>query len=439
MVKFSNYEKQVLDHFFTSSNEEDTVYAAKQTLPQEIIGYIIGRASRAKETFREMFLNIWKDEWKNEFNAEFDHKLKPCAICDSEDSIFNLMLNRISDRSFKFLNEFKLHNSLRDVPHVAVFCDELSILQTKVWEHEVVAEYQEKSTRYRPFVASNVFMPNGISGGLKNKIEIGHGMLIEVYNEIFEKTNKRDLARYLLPVASKTAMACMANIRAWERIVGRMMAYPTVESKTLANAISNSIRGAFGGKEESFNYNEDFVKNCRENFKFINRLETVRFMTEGKTWGKEQEACVQEIGGEDVFKIDGLIDIGAHRDLQRHRSIIQNFPDYRPIYGFDKLVEQYIGEELSIKYEYCMEYFNKLFWEAYEELKGSDNIGEIQYIAVLGHMTRFWYVTDWERWNYVFNLRTGDLSQKSTNPKTVHFSYSAWCKEADNLVNKYRS
>lgn len=418
---FTNVEKEILDYFFTSSNENDTVYAAKQTLPQEIVGYIIGRASRAKETFREIFLKLWLESFENcslpvSFQ-NYDTKTK--------------ILDKISDKAFKFLNEYKLHNSLRDVPHVAIFCDELSILQTKVWEHEVVAEYQEKSTRYRPFVASNVYMPNDISSGLEKRIKEGHELLINSYNSIFEATGKRDLARYLLPVGSKTAMACMASIRSWERIVARMLAYPTNESYKLADDIIKSIRKAFG-KIDSFIVEDSLVLKYVNEFAFL-KEDCLDLSCMGND-PMEQESIVRKIDSANVYKIDGLIDIGAHRDLQRHRSVIQNFPDYRPIYGYDKLISEYIDNDLYIEYSNCMKHFNEIFKDVYKELCDKNNCGEIQYVSLLGHMTKFWYITDSERWKYVHDLRTGDPCQQSTNSKTVHFSYSTWCKKTEDKI-----
>jgi len=417
-MEFSKTEKQILDYFFTSSNENDTVYAAKQTLPQEIVGYIIGRASRAKDTFREIFLKLWKEAW--------DESNLPVSFFGNT---INEVLNKISDKAFKFLNEYKLHNSLRDVPHVAVFCDELSILQTKVWEDEVVAEYQEKSTRYRPFVASNVYMPVNISNELEDKIREGHELLIKTYNSIYDATGKRDLARYLLPVGSKTAMACMASIRSWERIVSKMLTYPTIESKILGLAITNNIKKVFN-KETSFCYDDSMFSSYVKKFSFIREVSVNICLP------KEQEAIVKTIDSEEVYKIDGLIDIGAHRDLQRHRSVIQNFPDYRPIYGYDKLIKNHISDELYVEYSKCMEYFCNLFLSTWGELKNKPNIGEVQYISLLGHMTKFWYITNKDRWQYIYDLRTGSPTQKSTNPQTVHFSYSTWCKKANSAIEK---
>ncbi|GAF92470.1 unnamed protein product, partial [marine sediment metagenome] len=309
----------------------------------------------AQDTFREIFLKMWMDACDGDgFNDD-----------DNENSA---ILEKMSKKSINFLNLYKLHNSLRDVPHIAVFCDELSILLTKIWEHEVVAEYQEKSTRYRPFVASNVYIPNGISDDLKSRIIIGHNKLIETYNAIYNETGKRDLARYLLPVGSKTAMACMASIRSWERIVGRMIAYPTVESKELGKKILYNIRKAYGDTNESFNYNPEYVNKCKKDFSFISDFSNDTMLIGRKAMPVDQEVIVKKIDGEEVYKLKGLIDIGAHRDLQRQRSVIQNFPDYRPVWGYDKLISQYISKELYGSYSDCMKYFNVLFWDTYDEL-----------------------------------------------------------------------
>jgi thymidylate synthase ThyX len=420
MEKFSNLEKQVLDYFFTSSNENDTVYAAKQTLPQEIVGYIIGRASRAKDTFREIFINLWREASNN-----------IVEVCDIRNSN-KIILDKISNKALNFLTEYKMHGSLRDLPHVAIFCDKLSILQTKVWEHEVVAEYQEKSTRYRPFIASNVVIPNFISNELIDKIYTHNEQLIVVYNKIYEETNKRDLARYLLPVGSNTAMGCVASIRSWERIVARLISYPTLESTVLGGHILFHIKKVY----KTFNIDNDL--RCKYKNEFSSLVKTDK-----KIYGcmsQNQEAIVKKIDGEDVYKINGRIDIGAHRDLQRQRSIIQNFPDYKPLYGYDKLISKYISEESYGLYSLCMWESFWLFFDVYRELNENKMhfiLGEAQYLSLLGHMTKFWYITDRDRWQYVHDLRTGAPTQKATNEKTVHFSYSTWCKKVEEQIKRY--
>jgi len=422
-MKFNSDQKFILNYFFTSSQEDDTIYAAKQTLPQEIIGYIIGRASRAPNTFREIFLGLWEDAIKI---TGVDSKiLMSCFSGDTEYNQISKNLQAISDKSINFLSKFRLHNSLRDVPHVAVFCDELSILQTKVWEHEVVAEYQEKSTRYRPFIATNVYLPC-CSEKLVGKIKDGQQKLIDTYNDIYEKTGKRDLARYLLPVGSKTAMACMASIRSWERIVGRMISYPTFESKHMGNYICNHIHKAIPG---ALNLDHSFCDDMHLKFKFLYEHNGLASFI-----SREQKVEVSNI--KNAYVINGLIDIGAHRDLQRHRSVIQNFPDYRPSYGYDRLIKNYIPAKLYKEYSKCMKMYQKLFFSVYEELKETDIIGESQYVALLGHMTSFSYIIDDERWKYIYDLRTGSGDQQSTSSKTVHFSYSTWCHKAQELIRK---
>lgn len=421
VMVFTPHEKTILDYFFTSSDEKDTVYAAKETLPDVITGYLIGRASRAKETFREIFLKMWEEATNSAvcgdgILAGYQHR------SEAQKTIHD-HLKFLRSKSVGFLGKWKLHNSLRDVPHIAIFCDDLSILQTKVWEHEPVAEYQEKSTRYRPFVATNVFLPN-VNDVILNELKEGQEKLIEVYNAIHEETKKRDLARYLLPVGSRTAMGCMASIRSWERIVGRMLEYPTEESRQLGSRIREHICKLVSIFEPS----EDV-----EDFSFLNKLPDWCYDEQ------PQQANITKMPDHDVYHIGGLIDIGAHRDLQRHRSVIQNFIDYRACFGYDVLLGEFINKDLYSQYVECMKKFNGIFWDTFQALKNTNNVGECQYVSVLGHMTRFSYITDKNRWQYIYNLRTGNPCQKSTNEKTVHFSYSNWCKLAQKNMDSLQN
>jgi len=407
-MKFDNDDKRILNQFFTSSDERDTIYAAKETLPSSILAGLIGKASRAKETFREIFL---KEYMKTNCNlhVDIDHGLSST-------------LQIMKDDSLNFLDKWKNHNSLRDVPHVAVFCDDLSILQTKVWEHEPVAEYQEKSTRYRPFKADNVYLP-GVSDTLLDRIGPLQDDLVTLYNEIYEATKKRDVARYLLPVGSRTAMVCFASMRSLERIVGRMYDYPTMESQAMAMAIEGHIQQVL-----------PTFKALRgvEDYSFLNSP-VIHFVGQGPQC---QVADVIKMENAEVYQILGMIDIGAHRDVQRHRSLIQDLPDYRAFYGYDKLIFDFIPIMLQTRYRDCMERGIILFHDVYKELWDNkiERIGESQYCALLGHMTRFRLITDLNRWNYAHDLRTGSPNQNATSEKTVHISYSTWFHRAQRQI-----
>ena len=420
-MEFNNYEKKVLDLFFTSSNPSDTIYAAKANLPDIIVAYLIGRASRAPKTFREIFLDMWKDVEK----TENEDNLKGISITE------NSLVIKLMRKSEDFITKWKVHNSLRDIPHVSVFCDNLSILQTKVWEYEPVAEYQEKSTRYRPFSADNTLLPNIENNELISEIKSFQESAVKLYNDIMEDTNKRDIARYLLPVGSLTAMGCTASIRSWERILGRMRVYPTLESYKMAHIIKTHIEQVV----PSFDPNDTIKNSNGDMFNFL------RDRPEEVIKGPADQASGL-VYIDDIIRINGLIDIGAHRDLQRHRSIIQGHHDYRAFYGHDGYMPQnFLNEDLSNKYHDIMDRGSDLFMRVFEDIKSQkeyidkNTIGESQYITLLGHMTPFYYITNEERWDYVYKLRTGHPSQSATNPKTVHFSYSKWCSDVQNKID----
>lgn len=402
-MQFTNEQKRVLDYFFTSSLEGDTVYAARPTLPSIIITYLIGRASRASKTFREIFLEMWEEVGGMGIDFSVPQDTTSFGI--------DKAVQDMAQKSEEFMSKWGNHNSLRDTPHLAVFCDQLTILQTKVWEQEPVGAYQEKSTRYRPFVATNIWMPD-VSPQLKEVVNSHLDILVALYDTIMEATNKRDVARYLLPVGAMTAMGCMAPLRSWERIVGRMLLYPTTESSILAEEIKKHIQKLIPSFKPDMS---------------VPDYDYLRTETEVKSGPTAQVAAVRTLGGE-VFKILGLIDIGAHRDLQRHRSVIQGLHDYRAIYGYDMYMPvNYLDEILRKAYMEAMESSTLLYRNAFLELKNTEKVGEAQFLTLLGHMTPFYYITDYSRWEYIYRLRTGHPSQKATTSQTVHFSYANWC------------
>lgn len=439
---FTNEERKILDYYFTSSKSDDTIYAAKPTLPLTVATYLIGRASRASKTFREIFLDMCKEVGYRLIIQYIDHS-----------SYFPLRnpIDELTKASENFLKKWKNHNSLRDSVHIAVFCDDLSILQTKVWEHEVVAAYQEKSTRYRPFDARNVVLPTRLSQELTDEVHKSNEELVIFYNKLMDVTNKKDIARYMLPVGSRTAMGCVAPIRSWERIVNRMRIYPTQESYDMSETIKYHISlvvSSFEVKEESpvdFSFLHQIPKNCiydvAEDRKstFLDKIEGYRHKL--SCFKREQLVDVKTIASNNpTIYIEGLIDIGAHRDLQRHRSAIQNFPDYRAFYGYDAFVMQKINKDLSEEYVKLMVdrsiLFAKTFFSNFGQTIHYDTMAECQYVSLLAHMTPFHYILDRDRWEYIYKLRSGHPDQDATNEKTVHFSYSNWVKNANAEIEK---
>ena len=410
------------NNVFTSG---DDVYAVRDTaLPQIVIQEIAGRASRSSLSFREVFESM-------------------CKKCGIEsfglDGVREMQLDAITLESVDFAEKWSSHESLKETAHYTVFFDKLSIQATKVIEVERCASYQEKSTRYRDFDATKSFYPDvcKVHGDPVRRVYAGR--LYDTCKEVYESLLPygKDIARYALPVGASTAMACTASIRSWERIIIRLVCFDTAETVALAGEIFrclSEVCSYFSGTLSSW------LKGCTP-ASFASVIGSYNGLLYDHTIdvsATTHDAIVEVC--DNHIHIEGIIDIGAHRDLQRHRSAIQSPADYRPLFGHitssDEIFES-VDPELKKGYDRLCE----LSLSTYERVRPEGQAStygrhaDCQYFSILGMLTKFEMDVDTDSWGYIYNLRTGKGDQRSTTPKTVHKSYSRWCELVQSEIN----
>jgi len=112
------------------------------------------------------------------------------------------------------------------------------------------------------------------------------------------------------------------------------------------------------------------------------------------------------------FRFDILMDIGAFRDMHRHRRCVQILQDYTTLHGFDR-PEDIDSADLATRYDAAMQRANN----ASAQLAArpiAETAEQAQYVIPLAYRKRALFKMDFAEALYISELRTGPAG---------HFSY----------------
>ena len=169
-------------------------------------------------------------------------------------------------RAEQFLNTFYFqygHRSIADLAHVALAVEDISILAAIRLVDEPLWDGQERSTRYQDFRKSGYHLPEEFAGGpceavfretADALVQSYHALsrrltdlLAEAYpcpRDVDEAAHRRtlrarafDVARYLLPLATRTSIGQITSARVLERQISRLRADPLAEVRAIGDAM----------------------------------------------------------------------------------------------------------------------------------------------------------------------------------------------------------
>lgn len=265
-----------------------------------------------------------------------------------------------------------------------------------------------------------------------------------------------DDARYILPTSIKTSLGVTMTTRETERWISKLLSHPMQEIKDLGSAI----------KEECIKITPSLIKHVGEN-KYLNRLNSelskvvcnnktlVEIINEkaNGTWlvstsdveaqvavsllqsagildvtcmdickmtlDKVFDLSFNERGTHDEFPAETAVgnlhfeivcDIGAFRDIQRHRvgtQIVERWNSFRgysipPVLDEESLI--HLKEKYVSIFERMTEYNKKILKE--------DNVNS-EYYLLLGHNVMFEYHCDFRQFAYLVELRSGESGHYS--------------------------
>lgn len=284
---FTEEEKKYLKPFF--SNFDKPVFTVKN-LPEEVIGALSAKYSRATESMRRTFFKEYvnpiihpenQNGWEELTDKEKKQELTKERVFESfinylnENGGIDEVVNIQRGRNFfdKWLVEFG-DDSISEMGNIHVCIEGLSIIATKEIEDQRVGVSPiEKSTRYVSFADKlpdgnyRYIVPGEIKGTDNEKpFRIAMDALFDTYSTLiapyseyikelypkgddevdtsYEKSRKAktfDDLRDLLPFSTITNLGLSGSGRAYEYMINRLAKHPLGEMRYWAYAIASEL------------------------------------------------------------------------------------------------------------------------------------------------------------------------------------------------------
>jgi thymidylate synthase ThyX len=171
-----------------------------------------------------------------------------------------------AQRAAQFLETFYFqygHRSIADLAHLAIAFEHVSILAAIALVDEQLWDGQERSTRYQSFNRTRYHVPDSLLGGpLEGRYRDECDALFAEYGELargltdclkrvvarpehldegsYTRTLRArafDVARYLLPLATRTSVGQITSARVIERQISRLLSDPLPECQTIGREL----------------------------------------------------------------------------------------------------------------------------------------------------------------------------------------------------------
>jgi thymidylate synthase ThyX len=173
-----------------------------------------------------------------------------------------------AQRAERFLNTFYFqygHRSIADLAHLVVALENISILAAMRVVDEQLWDGQERSTRYQNFRRSGYEIPAELEGDQRDRFAAAADRLFAEYTALsrdlaavlqanvarpdamdqalYERTLRArafDVARLLLPLATRTSVGQVVSARVLERQISRLLAEPYPEVQAIGEELRQS-------------------------------------------------------------------------------------------------------------------------------------------------------------------------------------------------------
>ncbi len=172
-----------------------------------------------------------------------------------------------TQRAEQFLNTFYFqygHRSIADLAHIALAIEDISMLAAFYVVDEPLWDGQERSSRYQDFRKSGLYFPPQLAEGsperdsyaraleyLLGRYEFFAAELTEVLKQVqprpadmppttYNRTLRArafDVARYFLPLATRTSVGQVTSARSLEAQISRLTGHPIAELREIGAAI----------------------------------------------------------------------------------------------------------------------------------------------------------------------------------------------------------
>jgi len=329
------------------------------------------------------------------------------------------------------------HKSIGDCGTTTVCAENVSMLVAKAIQDWPLYSGQEASTRYLDMASQSVVNPLGSKEGkeiqdewmkfyshalealmpaLKVRFPIKEGEKETIYEKAI-KARAFDIARGFLPAGATTYVAWHTNLRQAYDHLKEMRHHPLVEVREVAGEIlaelKNKYPSSFGYKE--YPTEEEYIEKSMaelayfddagiKNFSYEVRLDLAGLKKHEKLLSErpaktELHQRLREYG-DIVFRFP--LDFGSYRDLQRHRSAVQEMPLLSTRHGFYPWYLEQLTPELRAEAEKLLSSQEKKI----AALKTSDEVK--QYYVAMGYTVTVKITCSLPSAVYIAELRSSD-------------------------------
>ena len=486
---YSKIEKKVLLKFFTNIDRD--VYAATDAMPTSLWAFLEGGYSRSSESMRDRFLTIFKDlantsdEYESILKELVGNKKQSEAFASvlsraesfmrkwavdyghsslKDSAVDRLAIENVSIRATKLLEGSSLGAYQEKSTRYMDFSkDNFYIPESEFVGPEEMEILTRAMNLYREVLAAATqYFQSTIS---RDDFKTEAAWVRTCNAKAFDE------ARYLLPTCTKTSLGVTMPTRETERWISELLASPEKEIRDLAVQI----------KEECIKINPGLLKHVEPNSYLVTRnTEIAKALYE-----KADQKIMPQVGP--TFKFNGMpedfevnmlisylaacgifdpwtldpedayaslhsmieargkhdelpkwtafgdfnfrfhVDIGAFRDIQRHRVGVQQVSDWSPFYGYSvpDFLETEEAKELKEKYvALCNDIILKIGM-----LYKKDRF-TAGYFLILGNNVNVIYSCNFRQLVYFIELRSG---------ASGHYSYRRVAQKMYEAIKDYTS
>lgn len=488
-------EETVLSYFFT--NIDSDVYCATDNMPISLWALLLGGYSRSDKSLKNRLLQVFNDV-ASQFNITFVDYIEKLANDIKLGSVdLSDELEKAEKFMAKWAVEYG-HNSLKDSSYNMIAIENVSIRASKILEDSKLSAFQEKSTRYMDFSGDSFLETSeevdSIHSEAMKVYSEAKDELVEYYKSVISREEFKtenawirtcnakafDDARYLLPTSIRTSLGATMPTRETERWISRLLSNDLPEIQELGEKIriecskvtpslikhvsanpflnrKNSLLACYlkrrGLKklamqdspvgvylnsvsdveiEVAYNLinstglvNEDLLVEGEDT---LDKIFDLAFTERGKFDEFPEECSV----GQFCFEI--ICDIGAYRDIQRHRKgtqIVETWNSFRG-YSLPDVLDDASLSTLKAKY---ISIFDKVSDLNKKLIAENNNLSE--YCLLLGHNVRLTYICDFKQLAYFIELRSGEAGHYSYR-RVAQAMYKLVEKEIPNLAKHIR-
>jgi thymidylate synthase ThyX len=354
------------------------------------------------------------------------------------------------------------HKSVGQLAVTDLYLEGVSLLAAKAIENTPLFNGQESSTRYidftnQPMISSHPEITEWQEMWREFYLKAIPITIDQIKQEfpfeaqpegtkqnVWENTIKArafDICRGFLPAGVTTNVCFSGTFDTLNDHFGEMLFHPCQEMKDIAKTTIEQLgikypyaivniekhleRNSFIKDNSRFFYQHEDIQSNQVRLKYdVSELPVFTNRLKFQKLPRFDSSNCQ-------ITLEGLIDFGSYRDLQRHRPGYMNMPVLSINKGFNKFYLDSLPESLKSEFDNLNNHFKEWFFDVIKQITyGNTDIKhfELQYAVPIGYNVSVVYKCDINQAMYLFELRSS-----KTVHQTLRFLVHEWVNQIKNV------